>query len=136
MEYYKKTLNIKGTDNLRTVLKKFDGYTYNVGDRIELWSSTPKSIVVHGVDRVTESNESTNGTVQSPSPSTPEQDSTITSPQPPNEGESSGGNQEQASGGTQNGSGGSGNNGEEASEQNIREGNLGQSSSTNENDSR
>ena len=46
-----KTLNIKGTDNLRTVLKKFDGYTYNVGDRIELWSSTPKSIVVHGVDR-------------------------------------------------------------------------------------
>ena len=130
-----KTLNIKGTDNLRTVLKKFDGYTYNVGDRIELWSSTPKSIVVHGVDRVTESNESTNGTVQSPSPSTPEQDSTITSPQPPNEGESSGGNQEQASGGTQNGSGGSGNNGEEASEQNIREGNLGQSSSTNENDS-
>ena len=130
-----KTLNIKGTDNLRTVLKKFDGYTYNVGDRIELWSSTPKSIVVHGVDRVTESNESTNGTVQSPSPSTPEQDSTITSPQPPNEGESSGGNQEQDSGGTQNGSGGSGNNGEEASEQNIREGNLGQSSSTNENDS-
>ena len=130
-----KTLNIKGTDNLRNVLKKFDGYTYNVGDRIELWSSTPKSIVVHGVDRVTESNESTNGTVQSPSPSTPEQDSTITSPQPPNEGESSGGNQEQASGGTQNGSGGSGNNGEEASEQNIREGNLGQSSSTNENDS-
>ena len=46
-----KTLNIKGTDNLKTVLKKFDGYTYNVGDRIELWSSTPKSIVVHGVDR-------------------------------------------------------------------------------------
>ncbi len=46
-----KTLNIKGTDNLRTVLKKFDGYTYNVGDRIELWSSTPKSIVVHGVDK-------------------------------------------------------------------------------------
>ena len=46
-----KTLNIKGTDNLRTVLKKFDGYTYNVGDRIELWSSTPKSIVINGVDR-------------------------------------------------------------------------------------
>ena len=46
-----KTLNIKGTDNLRTVLKKFDGYTYNVGDRIELWSSTPKSIVIHGVDK-------------------------------------------------------------------------------------
>ena len=46
-----KTLNIKGTDNLKTVLKKFDGYTYNVGDRIELWSSTPKSIVIHGVNR-------------------------------------------------------------------------------------
>ena len=46
-----KTLNIKGNDNLRTVLKKFDGYKYNVGDRIELWSSTPKSIVINGVDR-------------------------------------------------------------------------------------
>ena len=122
-----KTLNIKGTDNLRTVLKKFDGYTYNVGDRIELWSSTPKSIVVHGVDRVTESNGSTNGTVQSPSTSTPEQGSTITPQEPPNGAENSGG--------TQNGSGGSENNGEEASGQNVREGNLGQSSSTNENDS-
>jgi hypothetical protein len=122
-----KTLNIKGTDNLRNVLKKFDGYTYNVGDRIELWSSTPKSIVVHGVDRVTESNGSTNGTVQSPSTSTPEQDSTITPQEPPNGAEDSGG--------TQNGSGGSENNGEEASGQNVREGNLGQSSSTNENDS-
>ena len=130
-----KTLNIKGTDNLRTVLKKFDGYTYNVGDRIELWSNNPKNIVIHGVDRVTESNGSTNGTVQSPLPSTPEQGSTGNLPQPPNGGESSGGNQEQASGGTQNGSGGSGNNGEEASGQNVREGNLGQSSSTNENDS-
>ena len=136
-----KTLNIKGTDNLRTVLKKFDGYTYNVGDRIELWSNNPKNIVIHGVDRVTESNGSTNGTVQSPSPSTPEQGSTGNLPQPPNGGESSGGNQEQASGDTQNGSLGSGNNAEEASEQNVREGNLtqisnsGQSSSTNENDS-
>ena len=136
-----KTLNIKGTDNLKTILKKFDGYTYNVGDRIELWSSTPKSIVVHGVDRVTESNESTNGTVQSPSPSTPEQGSTGNLPQLPNGGESSGGNQEQASGGTQNGSGSSGNNGQESSEQNTREGNLtqsgnlGQSSNTTENDS-
>ena len=123
-----KTLNIKGTDNLRTVLKKFDGYKYNVGDRIELWSSTPKSIVINGVDRVTESN----GTVQSPSPSTPEQGSTGNLPQQPNGGESSGGNQEQASGGTQNGSGGLGNNGEEASEQNVREGNLTQSSSSGE----
>ena len=136
-----KTLNIKGTDNLKDVLKKFDGYKYNVGDYIEVWSNNPKNIVIHGVDRVTESNESTNGTVQSPSPSTPEQDSTITSPQPPNGGESSGGNQEQASGGTQNGSGGSGNNGQESSEQNIREGNLtkssssGELSSTNKNDS-
>ena len=136
-----KTLNIKGTDNLRTVLKKFDGYTYNVGDRIELWSNNPKNIVIHGVDRVTESNGSTNGTVQSPSPSTPEQGSTGNLPQLPNGGESSGGNQEQASGGTQNGSLGSGNNAEEASEQNVREVNLtqisnsGQSSSTNENDS-
>ena len=123
-----KTLNIKGTDNLKTVLKKFDGYKYNVGDRIELWSNNPKNIVIHGVDRVTESN----GTVQSPSPSTPEQDSTITSPQPPNGVESSGGNQEQASGGTQNGSGSSGNNGQESLEQNTREGNLTQSSSSGE----
>nr|WP_303269161.1 hypothetical protein [uncultured Clostridium sp.] len=128
-----KTLNIKGTDNLKTVLKKFDGYKYNVGDRIELWSSTPKSIVVHGVDRVTESNGSTNGTVQSPSTSIPEQDSTITPQEPPNGGENSGG--------TQNGSGDSGNNVEEALGQNVREGNLtqsgnlGQSSSTNKNDS-
>ena len=127
-----KTLNIKGTDNLKDVLKKFDGYKYNVGDYIEVWSNNSKNIVIHGVDRVTESNESTNGTVQSPSPSTPEQDSTITSPQPPNGGESSGGNQEQASGGTQNGSGGAGNNGQESSEQNTREGNLTQSSSSGE----
>ena len=127
-----KTLNIKGTDNLKDVLKKFDGYKYNVGDYIEVWSNNPKNIVIYGVDRVTESNESTNGTVQSPLPSTPDQDSTITSPQPPNGGESSGGNQEQASGGTQNGSGGAGNNGQESSEQNTREGNLTQSSSSGE----
>ncbi|MFQ7597412.1 hypothetical protein [Clostridium sp.] len=123
-----KTLNIKGTDNLKAVLKKFDGYKYNVGDYIEVWSNNPKNIVIHGVDRVTKPN----GTVQSPSPSTPEQDSTITPPKPSTGGESSGGNQEQVSGGTQNGSGGSGNNGEEASEQNIREGNLTQSSSSGE----
>ena len=132
-----KTLNIKGTDNLKTVLKKFDGYKYNVGDRIELWSSTPKSIVIHGVDRDGE----LNGTVQSPSPSTPGQGSVETPQQPSTGGDSSGGNQEQASGGTQNGSGGSENNGEEASGQNVREGNLtqsgnlGQSSNTTENDS-
>ncbi|WP_440250868.1 hypothetical protein, partial [Clostridium sp.] len=75
------------------------------------------NIVIHGVDRVTESNGSTNGTVQSPSPSTPEQGATGNLPQPPNGGESSGGNQEQASGGTQNGNLGSGHNSEEASEQ-------------------
>ena len=120
-----KTLNIKGTDNLRTVLKKFDGYTYNVGDRIELWSSTPKSIVVHGVDRVTESN----GTVQQPLPSTPNQVPTIIPQEPPNGGSNS------------DGSGGLGGNGQESPEQNAREGNLTQSSnsgelsSTNKNDS-
>ena len=111
-----KTLNIKGTDNLRTVLKKFDGYTYNVSDRIELWSNNPKNIVIHGVDRVTKPN----GTVQSPSPSTPEQDSTITSPQPPNGGNAS------------DGSGGLGSNGQESPEQNAREGNLVQSGNSGE----
>ena len=123
-----KTLNIKGTDNLKTILKKFDGYKYNLEDYIEVWSNNPKNIVIHGVDRETKPN----GTVQPPSPSTPGQDSTETPQQPSTEGEGSGGNQEQASGGTQNGSGGSGNNGEEASEQNIREGNLTQSSSSGE----
>ena len=128
-----KTLNIKGTDNLKTVLKKFDGYTYNVGDRIELWSSTPKSIVVHGVDRDGESN----GTVQQPSPSTPGQGSTGNLPQTPSGGENSGETSENAP----NGSGGSENNGAEYPEQNSREGNLTQSSnsgelsSTNKNDS-
>ena len=107
-----KTLNIKGTDNLKTVLKKFDGYKYNVGDRIELWSSTPKSIVINGVDRDIESN----GTVQQPSTGE----------------DSLGGNQEQASGAIKNGSGGLGNNREEASEQNAREGNLTKSSSSEE----
>ena len=123
-----KTLNIKGTDSLKTVLKKFDGYKYNLEDYIEVWSNNPKNIVIYGVDRETKPN----GTVQPPSISTPGQDSTETPQQPSTEGEGSGGNQEQASGGTQNGSGGSGNNGEEASEQNIREGNLTQSSSSGE----
>ena len=128
-----KTLNIKGTDNLKTVLKKFDGYKYNVGDRIELWSSTPKSIVIHGVNRDGESN----GTVQSPSPSTPGQGSTGSLPQTPSGGENSGETSENAP----NGSGGSENNGAEYPEQNSREGNLtqsdnlGQSSNTTENDS-
>ena len=117
-----KTLNIKGTDSLKTVLKKFDGYKYNLEDYIEVWSNNSKNIVIHGVDRVTKPN----GTVQSPSPSAPEQDSTITSPQPPNGGNAS------------DGSGGLGSNGQESSEQNTREGNLiqsgnsGESSSTSE----
>ena len=128
-----KTLNIKGTDNLKTVLKKFDGYKYNVGDRIELWSSTPKSIVINGVDRDRESN----GTVQQPSPSIPGQGSTENLPQTPNGGENSGETSENAP----NGSGSSENNGAEYPEQNSREGNLtqsgnlGQSSNTTENDS-
>ena len=123
-----KTLNIKGTDNLKSVLKKFDGYEYTVGDRIEVWSNNPKNIIIHGVDRNIESN----GTVQQPSPSIPGQGSVETPQQPSTGGNSSGGNQEQASGGIQNGSGGSGNNGEEASEQNIRDGNLTQGSSSGE----
>ena len=127
-----KTLNIKGTDSLKTVLKKFDGYKYNVEDYIEVWSNNPKNIVIHGVDRETKPNGSTNETVQSPSPSTPGQDSTITPPKPSTGGESLGGNQEQASGGTQNGSGGLGNNGEESLEQTTREGNLNQSGNSGE----
>ena len=123
-----KTLNIKGTDNLKTVLKKFDGYKYNLEDYIEVWSNNPKNIVIHGVDRETKPNE----TVQPPSPSTPGQDSTETPQQPSTEEEGSGGNQEQASGGTQNGSGSSGNNGQESSEQNTREGNLTQSGNSGE----
>ena len=123
-----KTLNIKGTDNLKAILKKFDGYKYNVEDYIEVWSNNPKNIVIHGVDRVTKPN----GTVQSPSPSAPGQDSTETPQQPSTGGEASGGNQEQASGGTQNGSGSSGNNGQESSEQNTREGNLIQSGNSGE----
>ena len=46
-----KTLNIKGTDNLKTVLKKFNGYNYNTTDYIEVWSNTPKNVIIHGVDR-------------------------------------------------------------------------------------
>ena len=46
-----KTLNIKGTDNLRSMLKRFDGYQYAVGDCIELWSNNPKNIVISGVDK-------------------------------------------------------------------------------------
>lgn len=126
-----KTLNIKGTDNLKAVLKKFDGYKYNVEDYIEVWSNNPKNIVIHGVDRETKPN----GTVQLPSISTPGQDSTETPQQPSTEGEGSGGNQEQASGGTQNGSGSSGNNGQESPEQNAREGNLTQSGNSEESSS-
>ena len=115
-----KTLNIKGTDNLKTVLKKFDGYKYNLEDYIEVWSNNSKNIVIHGVDRETKPN----GTVQPPSPSTPGQDSTETPQEPSTEGD--------GSGGTQNGSGSLGNNGQESSEQNTREGNLTQSGNSGE----
>ena len=119
-----KTLNIKGTDNLKTVLKKFDGYKYNVEDYIEVWSNNPKNIVIHGVDRETKPNE----TVQPPSPNTPGQDSTETPQQPPNGAESSG----ETSGNTPNGGGDSGDNGDESPEQNAREGNLAQSGNSGE----
>ena len=119
-----KTLNIKGTDNLKTVLKKFDGYKYNVEDYIEVWSNNPKNIVIHGVDRETKPN----GTVQQPSSNTPNQGSTENLPQPPNGGESSG----ETSANTPNGGGDSGHNGQESSEQNTREGNLTQSGSSGE----
>ena len=122
-----KTLNIKGTDNLKTVLKKFDGYKYNLEDYIEVWSNNPKNIVIHGVDRETKPN----GTVQPPSPNTPGQDSTETPQQPPNGGESSG----ETSGNTPNGGGDSGDNGEESPEQNAREGNLAQSGNSEESSS-
>ena len=52
-----KTLNIKGTDNLRSMLKRFDGYQYAVGDCIELWSNNPKNIVISGVDKNSSSEE-------------------------------------------------------------------------------
>ena len=122
-----KTLNIKGTDNLKTVLKKFDGYKYNLEDYIEVWSNNPKNIVIHGVDRETKPN----GTVQPPSPNTPGQDSTETPQQPPNGGESSG----ETSGNTPNGGGDSGDNGEESPEQNAREVNLAQSGNSEESSS-
>ena len=43
-----KTLNIKGTDRLKTVLRKINGYKYSDTDRIELWSNNPKNIKVIG----------------------------------------------------------------------------------------
>ena len=52
-----KTLNIKGTDNLRSMLKRFDGYQYAIGDCIELWSNNPKNIVISGVDKNSSSEE-------------------------------------------------------------------------------
>ena len=118
-----KTLNIKGTDNLKAVLKKFDGYKYNLEDYIEVWSNNPKNIVIHGVDRDTKPN----GTVQPPSSNIPNQGSTE-NPQQPAGGESSG----ESSGNTPNGSGGLGNNEEESLEQTTREGNLIQSGSSGE----
>ena len=110
-----KTLNIKGTDNLRTVLKKFDGYTYTVGDRIELWSSTPKSIVIHGVDREGDK--------------TPEQTPSETPSQPPS------GNTEQVPETPSNGdvSENPGNEGEQAPDLITRSGNTSESESYKEN---
>ena len=52
-----KTLNIKGTDNLRSMLKRFDGYQYDIGDCIELWSNNPKNMVISGVDKNSSSEE-------------------------------------------------------------------------------
>ena len=52
-----KTLNIKGTDNLRSMLKRFDGYQYAIGDCIELWSNNPKNIVISGVNKNSSSEE-------------------------------------------------------------------------------
>ena len=52
-----KTLNIKGTDNLRSMLKRFDGYQYDIGDCIELWSNNPKNIVISGMDKNSSSEE-------------------------------------------------------------------------------
>lgn len=43
-----KTLNIKGSDKLRTILKRINGYKYTEGDRIELWSTTPENIRITG----------------------------------------------------------------------------------------
>lgn len=43
-----KTLNIKGSDKLRTILKRINGYKYTEGDRIELWSTIPENIRITG----------------------------------------------------------------------------------------
>ena len=43
-----KTLNIKGSDKLRSILKRINGYKYTEGDRIELWSTTPENIRITG----------------------------------------------------------------------------------------
>lgn len=43
-----KTLNIKGNDKLRTILKRINGYKYTEGDRIELWSTIPENIRITG----------------------------------------------------------------------------------------
>lgn len=54
-----KTLSIKGTDKLKTVLRRINGYKYNENDRIEFWSTTPKSIRVIGDLVETNSTDST-----------------------------------------------------------------------------
>ena len=55
-----KTLNIRGTDKLKTVLKRINGYEYGENDRIELWSTTPKNIRVIG-QLIEDDNENTQG---------------------------------------------------------------------------
>ncbi len=55
-----KTLNIKGTDKLKTVLRRINGYTYSEDDRIELWSINPKNIRVFG--NLVESNSTNTNT--------------------------------------------------------------------------
>lgn len=55
-----KTLNIKGTDKLKTVLRRINGYTYSENDRIELWSINPKNIRVFG--NLVESNSTNTST--------------------------------------------------------------------------
>lgn len=55
-----KTLNIKGTDKLKTVLRRINGYTYSENDRIELWSIDPKNIRVFG--NLVESNSTNTST--------------------------------------------------------------------------
>ncbi|MFN8604532.1 MAG: hypothetical protein U0Z74_00300 [Romboutsia timonensis] len=46
MEY--ENFKYKGSDKLRTILKRINGYKYTEGDRIRLWSTTPENIRISG----------------------------------------------------------------------------------------